>query len=508
MAQDSGHVAEAAPGEAQAGLLMRLLKHFSNYSFGSFFVTVASLISFPILTRIFSVSEYGVLALVNSTLGFLVGCGKFGVQFSIVRFYAEVETGQRASSKVEFFTTVLISMSAIGAVISAVAMLAFSLTPAAWWKGTGTQYLIAAAAPLVLIRTVDSGVLNLLRAQHLSRFYSMYTAVRRYLGLGFVLGVVLLVQRSLLAFYAATIVAEGAALLYGVRIFLRQGMFRWRAFSMPLLRAMLDFGMPLFASNVVGLLLGVAGRYLINFMLGSEPLGVYSAAANLADYMVGMFALSFAIAVEPMYFRQWEQQGPQKTREFLAQALKYYLLLACPILAGMAAVGPELIRLLASSKYDVSRTLVVFQVAGLLVSGGFPIFCAGVNVKKMTKVVLYSTVASSVTSIVVTAWTLPYWGIEGAAFAVLVSSLQYSITTAYYGRKVLAVPVPLGAWLRFALASGAMYEIIRHVTMANAALQLVARLLLGFVAYTVMVLALDRELRGTLRGAWGKLRRA
>lgn len=508
MAPDSENAVDPVPAAMQSGLLIRLFKHFSNYSFGSFFVTVASLVSFPILTRIFTVSEYGVLALVNSTLGFLVGCGKLGVQFSIVRFYAEVETGQRQSSKAEFFTTVLLSMSAIGAVIGALAAVAFTLTPGGWWKGSGAQFLIAAAAPLVLIRTVDSGVLNLLRAQHLSRFYGVYTAVRRYLGLAFVLGVVLLVQRSLLAFYLATIVAEAAALLYGVRVFLRQGLFRWGAFSAPLLRSMLDFGMPLFASNVVGLLLGVAGRYLINFMLGSDSLGVYSAAANLADYMVGMFSLSFAIAVEPMYFRQWEQQGPEKTRDFLAQALKYYLLLACPILAGMAAIGPELVRFLASSRYDVSRSLVFFQVAGLLVSGGFPIFCAGVNVKKMTKVVLYSTIASAMTSIIVTAWMLPRWGIEGAAFAVLVSSLQYSITTAYYGRKVLAVPVPLAAWTRYAIAAIMMYEMVCYLRLGNPALQLAARVALGIVVYAALVLVLDRDLRGVLRLAWSRLRTA
>ena len=503
----AGELESAAPAP-QAGLLIRLLKHFSNYSFGSLLVTVASLISFPILTRVFPVAEYGVLALVNSTLGFLVGCGKLGVQFSIVRFYAEVESGEGAHSRVEFFTTVLLSMTAIGGVISLGAAAAFVFMPASWWHGSQAQYLIALAAPLVLIRTVDSGMLNLIRAQHLSRFYSLYTAVRKYLGLVFVLAVLLFVMRSLQGFFIATIIAEGLAVLCVVGLFARQGLFRWRAFSGRLLRSMLDFGMPLFASSVIGLLLGVASRYLVNFLLGPAPLGVFSAASNLGDYMVGMFAMSFAIAVEPMYFRQWEQHGPQRTRIFLSQAFKYYLMLACPILAGMTAIGPGLLRFLASDSYAASPTLIFLLVAALLVTGVFPIFCAGVNLKKMTKVVMGSSLASSLTAIAITAWALPRWGIEGAAFAGLVASVQYSATTAYYGRKVLAVPVPWRDLVRFIVASIAMYAPVRQVRFESGACTLAAQILLGVTLYALMILAVDADMRGLLRRGIGQLRRA
>lgn len=491
--------AGAAGGAVQSGLLIRLLKHFSNYSLGSLLVTVASLISFPILTRVFSVSEYGVLALVNSTLGFLVGCGKLGVQFSIVRFYAEVETGQRTNDKVEFFTTVLLSMTGIGATIALAAAMLFGLMPSSWWRGSQAQYLIALAAPLVLIRTVDSGVLNLIRAQHRSRFYGFYTAIRKYVGLAFVIGVLLLVSRSLRGFFVATIVAEGAALLYVVALFVRQGLFRWGAYSGRLLRAMLGFGMPLFASSVIGLLLGVASRYLVNFMLGAAPLGVFSAASNLGDYMVGMFSMSFAIAVEPMYFRQWEQEGPEKTRRFLSQAFKYYLMLAFPMLAGMTAVGPGLLRFLASSSYTASPALMFLLVAALLVNGVFPIFCAGVNLKKMTTVVMVSSLTSSLTAIVMTWLALPHWGIEGAAAAGLVASIQYSVTTAYYGRKVLSVPVPWLDMARFAAVAACMYALVLQVHLPSNAETLIGQISLGAAFYALIILLLDADMRAIVR---------
>jgi Polysaccharide biosynthesis protein. len=64
---------------------------------------LASIISFPILTRIFSVAEYGTMALVTSTILFLVGIGKLGLQHSVVRYYSEVEAGTRKIRRRSFF---------------------------------------------------------------------------------------------------------------------------------------------------------------------------------------------------------------------------------------------------------------------------------------------------------------------------------------------------------------------------------------------------------------------
>ena len=57
----------AAPPRESGGALMRLLRHTSNYSVGTVLITVASVVSFPVFTRVFTVEEYGVLGLVNAT---------------------------------------------------------------------------------------------------------------------------------------------------------------------------------------------------------------------------------------------------------------------------------------------------------------------------------------------------------------------------------------------------------------------------------------------------------
>jgi len=487
-------------------MLMRLLRHTSNYSIGTLLITLASIISFPIFTRTFTVAEYGVLGLVNVTLGFLVGVGKLGLQHSVIRFYAEIEGGKRASNKVEFFSTVLFSMLGIGTVIALLSALLFLVLPNAWWSHTGAQYLVALAAPLILIRVVDSAMLNLLRAEQKSGLYSLFTVVRKYLGLGLVLLVLFFIARNLYGFFIGTIVSEALAVAFIVAYYARRHVFDVKRVSKPLFVAMLTFGLPLLASELSTLLLSMGGRYIINYQLGPQPLGSYSAAYNFSEYLQGVLTASFAQAVVPMYLRQWEQQGRDKTVAFLQLALRYYLVLALPILAGMAAVGPDLLRLLASDKYEVSTSLFVFIVGGMLVAGGTPIFSAGIYINKLTKVVMYSVLAAAALNMGLTAWLTRFYGIEGAAIATLASFILYSASTAYFGRRAVYIRMPWWDLAKFSSLALLMYAVIAQIHLPSLALRIPLQILVGVVLYGLLLLVSDKPIRGMAIKALGLLR--
>lgn len=474
---------------------MNLLRHTSNYSIGTLLITLASIISFPIFTRMFTVAEYGVLGLVNVTIGFLVGVGKLGLQKSIVRFYAEIESGQRAGDKAMLFSTVLFSMVGTGVGIAAVSALLLLVSPSAWWGHTRAQLIIALATPLVLLRVVDSAMLNLLNAEQKSALYSAFTVIRKYLSLGFVLLVLLSVARNLYGFFIGTMAAELLAMIYIVTYYARQHLFDIRRFSKPLFSAMLTFGLPLLASELSVLLLSMGGRYIINYQLGPRELGSYSAAANFSEYLQGILTASFAQAVVPMYLRQWEQQGKAKTTAFLQEALRYYLALALPILAGMAALGPNMLRLLASDKYEVSAALFIYMVGGMLIAGGTPIFSAGIYIKKLTKIVMYSVLATTFLNIALTAVLLQYYGIEGAAIASLASSLFYLAATAWFGRSVIRVSMPWRHLVKYGTLSMLMYFIITHIQAPNAALRIMLQIAAGIVLYGLLLVMTDAPIR-------------
>lgn len=490
------------------GVLARLFQHTSNYSIGSVLVMLASIISFPILTRIFSVAEYGTMALVTSTILFLVGVGKLGLQHSVVRYYSEVEAGTRKNTTTQFFSTVLFGMIVVGLVVTLLSIVGVRFVPTTWLSNEQTKYLIILASPLIFIRVVDSAMYNMLRAQQKSGIYSTYFTVRKYLGLGLIFFVLFYVSRTLEGFFISSMVGEFIAVSTIIFYYARRHVFDVRQFNKPLFMSMLVFGLPLLASELSMLLLNMSGRYIINYQLGPEPLGAFSAAFNFSDYLQGVLTASFAQAVVPMYFRMWEQQGREKTIEFIQQALKYYIALALPVLGGMAAVGPELLRLLASSKYDVSATLIVFIVGGMLVSGGTPIFSAGIYINKLTKVVMYSVLTAAAVNIVLTVVLVRPFGIEGAAFAALVSYILYTIMAAYYGRKVVKISIPWADIIKYGAFTLIMYAVVIHVDLPDLAIRIFSQIIVGAVVYGALIIVFDRQVRGLLRQGFAKLQRA
>ena len=64
--------------------LKRLLVQTSHYSVASLLTPVSGLVWLPLLTRIFSVADYGVMNLISATLDVSVALGKVGFQHSVV----------------------------------------------------------------------------------------------------------------------------------------------------------------------------------------------------------------------------------------------------------------------------------------------------------------------------------------------------------------------------------------------------------------------------------------
>ena len=75
-------------------MLSRLAAHFSRYSLASLLVTLASIVSFPFLTRIFPVADYGMMSLIGVLVTATAAVGKLGLQQAALRFYSEVRAGQ------------------------------------------------------------------------------------------------------------------------------------------------------------------------------------------------------------------------------------------------------------------------------------------------------------------------------------------------------------------------------------------------------------------------------
>jgi len=115
--------------------LRRLLVHTSHYSIASALTMVAGLISFPLLTRIFSVAEYGVMNLITASLSVATAFGKFGIQHSIVRYQSEIAAGKSKFTAPQLHATALYGMTGSALLVTLVMIAISQFAPERWLGG-------------------------------------------------------------------------------------------------------------------------------------------------------------------------------------------------------------------------------------------------------------------------------------------------------------------------------------------------------------------------------------
>ncbi|MGH7945634.1 MAG: lipopolysaccharide biosynthesis protein [Opitutaceae bacterium] len=493
---------DTAPKQARTPVMLKKLAlHASTYSVGSLLVTLASLISFPIFTRVFSVEEYGLLNLISATLSLLTGIAKMGVQNSIVRFYGEVKAGKRPVTLAQYYSTTVFGMMAAASIVASVWAIASQVIPSSWWNDPRVTGLMLLTSGLVIVRSVDSSLTNFLRAEERSGIFSTYMVVKKYVGLAAILLALFYVSRSLYGFYGATILAEVVAGTVLFAILFRERRYGPSQFSPNLFRTMLAFGVPMIAYELSGLILNVGDRYVIQSLLGSAALGVYSAGYNFCEYVQVILLASVGQAIMPMYVRMWEEKGEEATRRFLYQALHFYLMIALPVIAGLIAVGEDLLVFLASDKYRDSAVIIPYVVSGMAIDGMVVIVGAGLYIYKRTMVITALVAASAVLNILLNVLLIPHWGITGAAIATLISYAGLALSILWASWKKMTTDFPWASGIKFAAMAAVVFFVVSQVHSDHLLIELVGKISLGALLYGTMVVAFDGRTRDAVRAA-------
>lgn len=486
-----------------------LTYHAAMYSASSFLVAIAGLVTFPIITRVLSVEEYGILNLISITIMVLVGLSKAGLQKSIIRFGSEARSGTKSFREVDVYLTALTAMFVLVITIQFIWSIVSQFLPLSV-VGDERAYLIFILAGMLVVGDVmGSGLTNIFISEKKSVVVSLISIAKKYSLIAVIVPGLLLSHDKLFAFYLLSGVHEIFFLLVSLYLCQRYfTIFRGRI-SLPLNRQLLAYGLPLIGYEVLGHVFSYGDRVQINYFLGTEALGYYAAASNLCVYIQTIFVTSMATAVTPMYMDRWESEGREGTEAFLALVMRYYLLFAIPAAIGIAAIGQDLITFLAGEKYAEGHRVIPFIIVGMLIDGTTAMTAAGLQIKKRTKLMMGIVAFVAVLNLGLNLVLIPRFGIEGAAFATLISFLCYTGTNRYFGRKILTVKIDIIPVMYYLAAGLAMYMAVTAVDLPLAGQRLFLKIGIGILVYSVLVLAIDRDLRRLVvsyaKPAWNTL---
>lgn len=465
-----------------------------QYGSGSGLALLASLISYPLLTRLFSQSDYGLMALISSTVFGFVALGKMGLQHAAVRFYPEQRTREE---QVRLRSSLVMAPFVTGtAAVLLISVVAILLENRAFDRSV--TLVVFLASPLIVLEAVKALLLNFMRAEHRSLSFAVASTLDKYGILAFSVGIVIIWRRDLISFYAGWLLWN--AMLTGsllLQTFRRREVAPGLA-SSSVVREALRFGAPLLFFEFGNMLLTYGDRYLVAHFLGSERTGIYAAAYNLSVSIQTMLLVPLTSIIFPWASKLWSEHGREDTERFASRILNYFLIVTVPIIFGAAVLAKPIMVTLASAKYAESASLLTPLMAATVLFGLYHVLALGLFIQKKTVMLAVQVLAATLANVLLNLWMIPRFGLMGAALSTV---LGYALLLAFAWRQslpLLNVRVDIGGFLRV-LFSSAMMALVVSVLPGDGAVKLLLGLIVGATVYSTLILLIDRNLRNFVR---------
>lgn len=472
-----------------------LLKKIGHYSIAQVAIMAAGLVSFPILTRILSRAEYGIMGLIVTILNLTIGVSKMGLgSGAVVRLWPEWEA--KENGKAKFILTVFITIVLVAIPVMALTdAVTLAIGP---WINPSLRRFIVLASPLIAIRALNAFGLGVLQARQWSKSRALFETATAYAAMILaVLGAAVVIG-GLRGYYIGLISGEALVLLVLLLYVLRETRLRRSNLSGQLFREAVTFGFPIVIYELSGVLFYTGDRFLIMWLLDATALGYYTVAFNLSNYANVAFGFPVAMAVGPAVTNLYEKEGSEAASEFLGKATRYFLLFALAAVAGMAIVREDLLVLLASEKFRPGARLVHVLLAGFLLSTTREIVGVGLLLKKRPWMMAGLNLAGACLNAGLNLVLIPVLREMGAALATLASQLTMSLIFWVLGSRMVRVPIDLWTLVKHVVCASTMGAAIYWVDVGPGPLRLVLRLVGGVLIYVILVAAVDGDVRRIL----------
>jgi len=427
------------------------------YGIGDVAVQSASFLLLPLYVRVLTPTDYGVIAVLMIVEQILRVVYRWGLDASFMRFYYDCHdtaSRQRLASTIFFFLTALSGGLMLAGVAGAPAL--------AGRLFEGPDY----TRPLQLVfLTTFLGCLSflpfhVLRIEGKARLFVALTFTANFSTLLLKLLLVAGLRMGVIGVCLADLlVSIGVAVLLLPRY---ATLIRPR-FSFSVLKECLRFGLPRVPHGAAHQVIAGADRYFLSRFVALREVGIYSVGANLG-LGLKLFLSAFENAWAPFYFSEMKQPDAKDT---FRSVTTYGILILALLVAGLAAVSQDLVRLMTTPQFAGAAQIVPWIGLSVALQGVYLLTSIGLNITKRTAFYPVSTGIAAAASVALNLVLIPAFGVMGAAWS---NTLAYAVLAGsafVFSQRVYPMRYDWARLLRIVVAAVAAVAAGRAVLPAS-----------------------------------------
>jgi O-antigen/teichoic acid export membrane protein len=410
--------------------IKKIVKHTTIYGLGSILSKAVGFLLIPLYTHYLTPRDYGVLELLDLTVSVAAIFVGLGIAASIFRFYYHYET---ASDKNEVVSTALIFVVIIASVVVAFAIGSASSISALVFKSSEfLQYFVWMFVSF-LFSTIASVPETYIIAQQRSALFMSITIGTLIVNLSLNIFVVAFLKMGVMGivYVSAFVRALNACLLLLLTV-PRVGL----SFSVPKLREMLKYGLPLLPANVGLFVITFADRFFLSQLCSLSTVGIYA-----LGYKFG-FMISILL-VQP-FNRIWQVQRFELAQKddaprILGNMFTYFSFVVIFAVLGLSVFIKDVVKIIAAPEFWSAYKVVFFIAMSCFFSGAYNFFQTGILLKKETKYVGYSVAIAGLLNMVMNYVLIKALGFIGAAISALITNMIMAGFVYVYSQKLFRI---------------------------------------------------------------------
>lgn len=402
-----------------------LFKDFSIYGVSLLISNILLLITIPILTRIFSKSEFGVIDGITVLKNFIFLFIIMGQDSAIPRFFYETDNENERRQIVSqslFFVIGLSLFISFFLYINAESIVYWFLKAPEYEKAF--KIIVCAMPCIILVRFCQ----NLLKWTFSRQKYIILSVGSTFLVVSLTFFLVVLIKKDvILVFYAELI----GMLLFSIIGFYFCKPFLERPKNIRYLFPLLKFGLPYMCVYMISAIMLSVDRYFISNLITLEALAIYAVGYKIATFLNPPIS-SFQTAWGPFSYSIYKEDNSSETYN---KVFTYYTIFLIFLVLLIIFLGRPLIILFASEKYIDSIIVIVPLVFAVAIESISYFTGLGISLSKKTHYSAIAYMISLITSIAAIKLMIVPFGIIGVAYSILLGKIALTISVTIFAQK-------------------------------------------------------------------------
>lgn len=433
-------------------------KHAAIYSIANVAGGLVSFLLLPFYAHLFRAEGYGVMALIDTSLGMFTVLLSGGLQTAIIRIYHEEENSSQKSLSIGTGIRLVWCLAFLLAIIPIV----FSQPLSEFLFGTGQYYSLIVLALVTFVIDVagqSASAVQIIKQQ--SMLFSSIGLGRLIVGLSLNIWLVVILQVGLIGFFLSSLVTAvlNSAVFHFMAIKEHGFRFDWR-----IAEKLARFQLPLLPGEVIGFVGRQADRVQVRALIGLEGVGVLEMAYKFPPLLNLLINIPFRRAWNTKSMEIAEQDGAP---EMIASMFTRFLYLN--LFAGLllALTIQDILKVMTPPEFWLAGRIAQIEIATTILTACSMYLSFGILYRKQTKILSVVRVVLVPIKLLLGWLFIVRWGLAGAALSALIIELTSLGWIAVKGHSFYPLPleyakigaIVLYAAFLFVLLNGSTYEV-------------------------------------------------